>query len=91
MSLAGKTFLTFEDKKLRNLFHVCTYARRYGLFFGAGSHSNINAGRRMALDSNNLGRSWQDAVLAGLRYSNSICVEELRKTKKIFSQDTGNA
>jgi len=41
--------------------------------------------------SNNLGRSWQEAVLAGPRKCNSICIEELRKTMKIFSQDTGNA
>jgi len=41
--------------------------------------------------SNNLGRSWQEAVLAGLRNCNIICVEELRKTMKIFSHDTRNA
>jgi len=39
----------------------------------------------------NLGRLWQEAVLAGLRNFNNTPVEELRKTMKIFSQDTGNA
>jgi len=31
--------------------YVCMYARRYGLFFDAGSHSDLNAGRRMVLYS----------------------------------------
>jgi len=41
--------------------------------------------------SNNLGKSWQEAVFAGLRNCNNIHVEELRKTMKTFSQVTGNA
>ena len=64
------------------------YVCRYGLFFDAGSHSDLNAWRTV---SNDLGRSRQEAVLAGLRNCNSICVEELWKPMKIFSQDIGNA